>query len=182
MHPDLGNRLHVRRDFTAVISVLLSRYHTVSCLCKLLIWCGILRYQRDTVWLHEMGEVGAASGNGQDSTISHCSGPSSRKRSFSRRHIENENFSSAVLHMPFSNTALESPRLNWRVSRTARSTNQATKATRKAASLLQTNFLIVLKFPFSEGFHAESIKGAWQRFGTNGPFFGGTLQNLPNAC
>jgi hypothetical protein len=52
--------------------------------------------------------------------------------------------------MPFSKTALGSPRQNWRVSRTGKSTNQATEATRKAASLLQIDFLIVLKCPFPE--------------------------------
>jgi hypothetical protein len=102
------------------------------------------------ILMANMEQVGVASGNGQNSTTSPGISPSSRKRSFSRRHIENEDCSSAVLHVPFSKTALGSPRQNWRVSRTGKSTNQATEATRKAASLLQICFLIVLKFPFPE--------------------------------
>jgi hypothetical protein len=59
--------------------------------------------------------------------------------------------------MPFSKTALGSPRQNWQVLRTGKSTNQATEATRKAASLLQIDFLIVLKCPFPEATPSQSI-------------------------
>lgn len=55
-----------------------------------------------------------------------------------------------VLHMPFSKTALEPPHQNWRLSRTGKTTDYATEALRKAASLLNIYFLTVLKFPFPE--------------------------------